>query len=235
MNSWPANHDPLANANGFADPQLLSVENPQMYAQNGNAVNGVAFSNQQPLAPQHPQTPNNQQRSQTPQQFPYAVPQVVPSKRSRPTEDGLVASPGQPPVTMNMSRSQTPQQAGAFPNTFQYQHLQAGGSSNATPSPTMQNQQFRPQSQAQRMQTASPNPQFAQQPQPQGQAQMSMSPTPDPNGRATPQTPQFPMGAQMTGPLAQMQNQMAGQMGGAQMGAQMGMGMPGQMVAQNGV
>ncbi|KAK8197127.1 uncharacterized protein BKA78DRAFT_246320 [Phyllosticta capitalensis] len=57
-----------------------------------------------------------------------------------------------------------------------YQHLHQGGSSNATPSPTMQNQQFRPPPNAQRMQTMSPHP-FPQQ---QG---MAMSPTPDQTSR----------------------------------------------------
>src|ERR1700761_7102662 len=53
-----------------------------------------------------------QQRSQTPQQFPYQVNSVVPSKRPRPGDDGIAASPRQPPSSLNLSRSQTPQQVG---------------------------------------------------------------------------------------------------------------------------
>src|ERR1700761_5569055 len=224
MNQWPP-HDSLANGTGFADPSMLQVDS-SMFAQ--NPVNGIHFPTQhqqQHITPQQTPTPNAQQRAQTPQQYPYSVPSVIPPKRPRPGEDAVAASPGQPAVSMNMSQSQTPQQVGAFPSPFPYQqHLHAAGSSNATPSPTMQNQQFRPPSQAQRMQTVSPNPQFAQ----QQQAPMGMSPPPDANGRMTPQTPQFPMGNQMGG---QMPNQMGGQIPG-QMGAQMGMAMPSQMVGQ---
>jgi SWI/SNF chromatin-remodeling complex subunit SWI1 len=203
---------------------MLSVDS-SIFAQ--NPVNGISYQNhhhqQQQITPQQTHTPNPQQPAQNPQQFPYQVPSVVPSKRPRPGEDAVASSTGQPPVTMNLSRSQTPQQVGPFPSPYPYQqHLQATGSSNATPSPTMQNQQFRPPSQAQRMQTVSPNPQFPQ----QQQHAMSMSPPPDANGRMTPQTPQFNVGGQMQG---QMPNQMGGQMGMAmqnhmqnQMGGQMG-------------
>jgi SWI/SNF chromatin-remodeling complex subunit SWI1 len=130
---------------------------------------------------------------------------------------------------MNMSRSQTPQQVGAFPSPFPYQqHLQAGGSTNATPSPTMQNQQFRPPSQAQRMNTMSPNPQFAQ----QQQQPMGISPPPEANGRMTPQTPQFHMGNQMSmGMPNQMVSQMQNQMG-QQMNPQMAAAFPGGQMPQ---
>ncbi|KAF2666689.1 hypothetical protein BT63DRAFT_315808 [Microthyrium microscopicum] len=218
MNQWSA-HESIANGNGFADPTMLSVDNPSMFA--------PAFPNQMPHGQpqQQPATPNNAQpRSQTPQQYPYSVAAIVPSKRPR--DDGAVASPGQPPATMNISRSQTPQQVGAYPSPFPYQqHLQPAGSSNATPSPTMSNQQFRAPPPQQRMQTVSPNP--TQFPPQQG---MSISPPPDANGRATPQTPHFPMGAgQMPGPMGpmpgqmpmpsqMMQNRPNSQMGGASFG-----------------
>ncbi|KAF2717376.1 hypothetical protein K431DRAFT_233216 [Polychaeton citri CBS 116435] len=88
---------------------------------------------------------------------------VVPAKRPH---DGMSGSPPPPSV----SRSQTPgypnystpqpgQQFSAPPNPFA--HLQQPGSNQATPSPTMQNQQFRPppaQQQQQRMSNASPSP-----------------------------------------------------------------------------
>ncbi|PIA97064.1 hypothetical protein CB0940_05590 [Cercospora beticola] len=91
------------------------------------------------------------------------------------------------------SRSQTPSSYANFPGQQQfpnaptpYQHLQQPGSNNNTPSPTMQNQQFRPppqqQQQQPRMNNASPSPFPGQQqsgnfgnpgtPQNQGMAQM---------------------------------------------------------------
>lgn len=81
------------------------------------------------------------------------------------------ASPRQAPGALPSSRSQTPQQApygGAFHGNINgshpmqaptpYQHLQHGGSSNASPSPVMQDQHFNPQAMPQRMQTVSPSP-----------------------------------------------------------------------------
>jgi SWI/SNF chromatin-remodeling complex subunit SWI1 len=229
MNQWPT-HDSIANGNGnvssngngFADPTLLSVDNPSLYPR--TAVNGMSFPNhQQPL---QPSAPTAQHAPQTPQQFPYNVASVVPSKRPRPADDGLVASPGQPPGSIDHSRSQTPQQVNAFPGTFPYQqHLQPRTSSNATPSPTMQSQQFRPAQSAQRMQTMSPNPQYPQQP-------IGMSPPPDANGRVTPQAAQFNLAPQMQGQMhGQMPTPMGGQMPG-QINPQMGMAMPGHMVGQ---
>ena len=107
---------------------------------------------------------------------------VIPAKRPH---DGMSGSP----VQAHGSRSQTPsyggfpnQQGGGqqFPNApTPYSHLQQTGSNNATPSPTMQNQQFRPPTQSQRMQNASPNP-FGQQPGNFGN-QMSPGPQQNPN------------------------------------------------------
>ncbi|KAI9731976.1 MAG: hypothetical protein M1834_004427 [Cirrosporium novae-zelandiae] len=90
----------------------------------------------------------------------YQVNPVVPSKRPR--EDSIHQSPRQ------LSRSQTPRQApypGYQPTTngaqplqphSPYPHLPQEASSNATPSPTMQNQMFSGPGAQQRMQTASP-------------------------------------------------------------------------------
>jgi SWI/SNF chromatin-remodeling complex subunit SWI1 len=186
MNGWPVHSD----SNGFPpdgtfDPSMLNnTSNPQF---------------------QNPQF--QQPRSQTPSQFPYTPQQLVPSKRPR--EDGAVNSPRQPPSNLSLSRSQTPQQVNSFssgnftnnqqgqslPNNFQ--HLQHG-SNNATPSPTLSNQQYRPQGQ---------------------QPGMGMSPPPDGSGRGTPQNPsQFGMNGQI--------GQMGGaQMG---IGVSMGGQMPGQ-------
>ncbi|KAK3718705.1 hypothetical protein LTR37_004922 [Vermiconidia calcicola] len=106
---------------------------------------------------------------------------VVPAKRPH---DGMAGSP----VQAQGSRSHTPsyggfpsQQGGQqFPNApTPYSHLQQQpGSSNATPSPTMQNQQFRPPTQPQRMQNASPSPFPSQQ---QGNFGNQMSPGPQQN------------------------------------------------------
>jgi SWI/SNF chromatin-remodeling complex subunit SWI1 len=197
------------NMNGFADATAFDAS--YMFNNNNNN-NNPQFQNaqyqQQQAALQQQQ---QQQRSQTPQ-FPY-VNSVVPSKRPR--EDGVAASPRQTPSNINLSRSQTPQQAG-YPVGFQgsqqgqqlqapnpYQHLQQQhGSANATPSPTLSNQQFRPPTQ----QRNSPNPHF-----PQAQQQQPGLGTPDANGRVgTPQNAQFMAG--------QMNNPMGGQMMPSQMG-----------------
>ena len=145
---------------------------------------------------------------------------VVPAKRSH---DGMSGSP----VQAQGSRSQTPnyggfsnQQAGAqqFANApTPYGHLQQTGSNNGTPSPTMQNQQFRPPQQQQRMQDASPSP-YGQQ---QGNFGNQMSPGPN---QSTSQPTSMPQQNQMSGfnqqfgmnaNMAAMQgmpNAMAGQM-----------------------
>ena len=98
----------------------------------------------------------------------YQTQPVIPSKRPRPREDSLGASPGQNPGILPASRSQTPQQppypgyqavngAQQFQPPTPYQHLQQAGSS-ASISPIVQNQTFTPQGGAPRMQTASPSP-----------------------------------------------------------------------------
>lgn len=99
----------------------------------------------------------------------YQTQPVVPSKRPRGASDMYGASPRQAPSALPSSRSQTPLQA-PYGSGFQvngshpmlaptpYQHLQHGGSSNASPSPVMQDQHFNPQAMPQRMQTVSPSP-----------------------------------------------------------------------------
>ncbi|KIW02823.1 hypothetical protein, variant [Verruconis gallopava] len=195
MNGWPVHSE----SNGFAtdgtfDPSMLNnTSNP-----NPN--------------PQFQNPPFQQPRSQTPSsQFPYTPQQLVPSKRPR--DDGAVNSPRQAPSNISLSRSQTPQQVvsnfpgGNFQNPQQgqplpsnFQHLQHG-SNNATPSPTLSTQQYRPQAQ---------------------QPRMGMSPPPDGSGRGTPQN--------LNQPQFTMNGQMPGQMSGPQMGMPptMGAQMPGQ-------
>lgn len=72
---------------------------------------------------------------------PYQTSSIIPSKRSRPIEDTMSASPRQA--------------TGMMPG--QYAHLQQNGSANASPSPIMNNQ-LRPNAIPQRVSTASPHP-----------------------------------------------------------------------------
>jgi SWI/SNF chromatin-remodeling complex subunit SWI1 len=147
---------------------------------------------------------------------------VVPQKRPH---DGTA---GSPPPTSQVSRSQTPSYAhypGQQPGQqfsqqpTPYAHLQQQpGSAQATPSPTIQNQQFRQPSQPSqqsRMQNASPSPFPGQ--QQQGGYASQMSPTQgQPQSQPNAVTPQ--------------QNQMGGY--NAQYGANQSMGMQGMQAMQ---
>ncbi|KAI1103682.1 hypothetical protein F4804DRAFT_342292 [Jackrogersella minutella] len=100
----------------------------------------------------------------------YQTNPVIPSKRPRPREDSIGASPRQNPNMLPTSRADTPQQSpfpGFQPNAMQpqnpsqpqhYPHLQPNGSTNASPSPIMAGNQLRPGSVPQRVNTASPHP-----------------------------------------------------------------------------
>lgn len=107
----------------------------------------------------------------------YQTNSVVPSKRPRPREDSMGASPRQNPGMLPTSRADTPQQSpypGFQPNAMQqqqaqqqqhavgqpqqYPHLQPNGSGTASPSPVMAGNQIRPGSVPQRVNTASPHP-----------------------------------------------------------------------------
>lgn len=98
----------------------------------------------------------------------YQTQPMIPSKRPRPREDSIGASPQQQPGTLPASRSQTPQGpypgfqgtvngGQQFPGSSLYQQFQPGGS-HASPSPVVQNQAFNPQGPQQRVQTMSPSP-----------------------------------------------------------------------------
>lgn len=99
----------------------------------------------------------------------YPTQALIPSKRARPREDSLGASPRQNPGAPPVSRSQTPQQVPypgfqgtinggqPFQTSASYQQFQQP-SSNASLSPVVQNQQFTPQAGPQRVQTISPSP-----------------------------------------------------------------------------
>ncbi|KAK4611945.1 SWI/SNF chromatin-remodeling complex subunit sol1 [Fulvia fulva] len=133
---------------------------------------------------------------------------AIPAKRPH---DGMSGSPQQP---SQQSRSQTPSynlpNQQQFPNApTPYQHLQQPGSNNATPSPTMQNQQFRPPQQQQpqpNMGTASPSP-FPGQNRPPFYAN-NMSPAPQNQGNAGQynMNPAMSMGGMPSALQAQMMN-----------------------------
>ncbi|KAJ9666485.1 hypothetical protein H2201_003407 [Coniosporium apollinis] len=175
-------HDPTAN------PATLD---PSMFG-----ANNIDFNQLQNASLQQ-RLQNGSVRNASPAAFqntPYQVNPIVPSKRPRPRDDSTGASPRQAPGSISLSRSQTPQQVG-YPGFHgqhggqpmqaptPYQHLQRAGSNNATPSPTMQDSQFRPPGAPPRMQTSSPNP-FPQQQQQQG---LGMSPSMEQMNRANAQ------------------------------------------------
>ncbi|GAM83213.1 hypothetical protein ANO11243_011990 [Dothideomycetidae sp. 11243] len=162
MSAWPQQQNGVfpgmldaSNQQNTFDPSMS-----QMYGGSG-ALTPTQFTNpqmQQRMPPNggiHPQVPFPNQT--------FNVGQVVPSKRS---SDGMAMSPGPAQNTsLNASRSQTPMQPNTpfqggqsgqqYPNP--YQHLQQqGNSADASPSPTIQNQQFRPPQPPQRMTTQSP-------------------------------------------------------------------------------
>ncbi|KAI9685899.1 MAG: hypothetical protein M1822_004177 [Bathelium mastoideum] len=218
MNAWPQDSNGLyphaPDPNASLDPSMSSMFNPA-----GFDVN--SFQNPQRIQ-------NGNGRGPSPA-FPgsgYNVNPVIPSKRPHPGGDNMGGSPAPGAQNPNLSRSQTPQQMpyqnyGAqqggqnFQTPNPYQHLQQNASSNATPSPTMPNQQFRPPGAPQRMPTASPH-QFPTS-QPNFGAQMS-PPPPDQASRMG--TPQNPHGQNMMGgmqPMGQGYNPMgmspAGMMG----------------------
>ncbi|OCK86180.1 hypothetical protein K432DRAFT_316917 [Lepidopterella palustris CBS 459.81] len=93
---------------------------------------------------------------------PYQVSSMVPSKRPREDSTGASLSRSQTPAQQGQYGYQGNQQHGGVQQPLQvpspFQHLQQqGGSTNATPSPTLQNQQFRPGIMPpQRVQTVSP-------------------------------------------------------------------------------
>jgi len=149
--------------NSSIDPSMAFMHNPSP-----TPFDLDQFQNQQ--LQQRMQNGNARNASPAFHNAVYQTNPVVPSKRSRPREDSLGASPRQGPGGLSVSRSQTPHQAPYsglqgnhhgnqhFQAPTPYQHLQQGGSSDASPSPILQNQHFNPQGVSQRVQTVSPNP-----------------------------------------------------------------------------
>ncbi|OTB03233.1 hypothetical protein M426DRAFT_24021 [Hypoxylon sp. CI-4A] len=147
---------------GMMDPSAFMANNAQF-----NAVAAGQFNPQQMAAMQ-----NGQMRHASPSYTnpAYQTNPVIPSKRPRPREDSIGASPRQNPGMLPTSRADTPHQSpypGFQPNAMQpqnppqpqhYPHLQPNGSANASPSPVMAGNQLRPGSVPQRVNTASPHP-----------------------------------------------------------------------------
>ncbi|KAI1851439.1 hypothetical protein JX266_003514 [Neoarthrinium moseri] len=181
MSSWMNEAAAVQNHNGnnpfphMNDPNNLgtpAMMDPAAFMANPGQFNPAAagqFANPQQMAAA---MQNGQMRNASPsfQNPVYQTNSVVPSKRPRPREDSIGASPRQNPGMLPTSRADTPQQS-QFPGfqqnpmaqqhpgqPQQYPHLQPNGSGNASPSPVMAGNQLRPGSVPQRVNTASPHP-----------------------------------------------------------------------------
>ncbi|KAI1152501.1 hypothetical protein F4825DRAFT_308521 [Nemania diffusa] len=261
MSSWMNEAAAIPNhaSNGFphmGDPNNMAgagMMDPSAFMANNNQFNpgagGQQFPNPQQIAVA---MQNGQMRNASPSfaNPVYQTNSVIPSKRPRPREDSIGASPRQNPGMLPTSRADTPQQSqfpGFQPNAIppqnsgqsqHYPHLQPNGSATASPSPVMAGNQLRPGSVPQRVNTASPHPfspasqQFGQQASP---VPSEHSNTPQPGmymGQGFPQgyNPTFaPSPSPARPPSAQ--NPMTPQMAPHQMGQQMPQMHPNQMFA----
>lgn len=260
MSSWMNEAAAIPNhaGNGFhhmGDPNSMAgagmMDHAAFMANTGQfnpSAAGQQFPNPQQMAVA---MQNGQMRNASPSfsNPVYQTNSVVPSKRPRPREDSIGASPRQNPGMLPTSRADTPQQSqfpGFQPNAMQpqntgqpqhYPHLQPNGSSTASPSPVMAGNQLRPGSVPQRVNTASPHPfspasqQFGQQASP---VPSEHSNTPQPGMYMNPQG--FPQGynpgfAPSPSPVRppSAQNAMTPQMSQHQMGQQMPQMHPNQM------
>ncbi|KAL8803664.1 MAG: hypothetical protein Q9200_006124 [Gallowayella weberi] len=163
----------------MSTPWLNDVQNLQI--ENGSfnpSTDPNAFMHMNPAAaPFDYNVIQNQQRIQNGnngspafQNPMYQTQPSIPSKRPHPQrEDSIGASPRQAPGMLPPSRSQTPQQGpysgfqAAVNGTQNFQapnpyHRFSNAGSNASLSPSMQNQQFNPQVPPSRVQTVSPSP-----------------------------------------------------------------------------
>ena len=160
MNTWlsdtnPLQHNNHAGFNASSDPSMAFLP--------PTSINPPQFPNQRFL--------NGANRNSSPGFHDpiYQVNPVIPSKRPR--EGSIGTSPRQVPGGLPGSRSQTPGHGAYpgfnpnangtphFPNVpTPYQHLQAGATSNTTPSPTVSQLNFNHPGGPQRVATASPSP-----------------------------------------------------------------------------
>ncbi|CAL3971793.1 unnamed protein product [Diplocarpon coronariae] len=187
MSSWM--NDQTHHGAGFnhLDPNASSTMLDQSaFINNHSSFDAAQFQNQQLQQRMQNGGMRNGSGSPALSNPQYQTNSVIPSKRPRPREESLGASPRQAPSMLPNSRSQTPSQPqypGPFPQNngtpqhapqqIPYAHLQ-NGSANASPSPIM-----RPGGVPQRVSTASPHP-FS----PAGQQFPQASPSQSEPGRA---------------------------------------------------
>ncbi|KAI8949433.1 hypothetical protein F4801DRAFT_401631 [Xylaria longipes] len=217
MSSWMNEAAAIPNhaGNGFphmGDPNNMAgagMMDPSAFMANAGQFNPSAAGQQYPNPQQMAVAMQNGQMRNASPAFAnpvYQTNSVIPSKRPRPREDSIGASPRQNPGMLPTSRAGTPQQSqfpGFQPNAMpqnagqpqHYPHLQPNGSATASPSPVMAGNQLRPGSVPQRVNTASPHPfspasqQFGQQASP---VPSEHSNTPQPGMYMNPQS--FPQG-----------------------------------------
>ncbi|KAH0537450.1 hypothetical protein FGG08_005758 [Glutinoglossum americanum] len=229
MPAWLTDAAAVQNNNGsaFASPAESNLAPNMPDISLGFIQNPASFDlhqyHQNSQLQQRLQNGNSRNASPAFQNPVYQVNPVIPSKRPRPREDSLGTSPRQAPGVLPLSRSQTPQQTPypgyqnnqhgpqqPFAQPTPYQHLQHGGSANATPSPIMQNQAFpgpRGSGAPQRVQTASPNPfspaaqgGFGPQISPSPADHVSRVSTPHNNAGGVGMQTQYPYGQHFTPP-----------------------------------
>ena len=197
MQNWLHDAQPFSssengtfNANG--DPSMAFMQTPTTSTFDFNQM-------QNPQLQQQQRVHNGSVRNGSPayNNTIYQTQPMIPSKRPRPREDSIGASPQQHSSVLPGSRSQTPHgQYPGFQNAVNggqqfsgpavYQQFPPAGN-HASPSPVAQNQAFNPQIHHQRVQTMSPSPfspanqNFAQQASPPQSENGSRVNTP-PNG-----------------------------------------------------
>ncbi|KAI4139043.1 MAG: hypothetical protein L6R39_006486 [Caloplaca ligustica] len=164
--AWLNDVHPLPNENGSFNPS--TDPNAFMQMSSAHSIDYNAIQNQQ--YQQRLQNGNDPRNGSPAFQNPmYQTQPVVPTKRPRPREDSIGASPSQGPGMLPPSRSQTPQQGpysgfqGAVNGAHSFQppnpyHRFSNAGSNASLSPSLQSQQFNPQAPPARVQTLSPSP-----------------------------------------------------------------------------
>ena len=164
--NWLNDASQFQNGDGGAfnapvDPSLAFMSNP-----NTMSFDPAQLSYQQVQARMPGSNMSN--GSPAPQTPVYPTQSVVPSKRPRPPEESMGASPGQYPGTLPGARSQTPQSAyanypgmtnGAAPFSAPSPYPPyTQANTNSSQSPVMQNQAYKTSASPQNPQTVSPSP-----------------------------------------------------------------------------
>ncbi|KAL2056413.1 hypothetical protein ABVK25_003436 [Lepraria finkii] len=168
MPSWLNDAHPFqSNENGAFNP---GSGDPSMFMQTPTTSSSSFDFSQMQNQQLQQRMPNGIARNGSPGYHNpmYQTQPLVPSKRPRPREDSIGASPQPNPGALPASQSQTPQ--GPYPGfqgavngnhqftgTPSYQQYQQAGN-NPGHSPVMQGQAYNPQAPHQRLQTMSPSP-----------------------------------------------------------------------------